>query len=597
MKRFFVSVLRFLGAFVLASILFTFLAIFVISAMIGALASGPVVSIPEKAVLEFDLNLSVPDSPRSVDSLTSLLEAMDPESPEKLHLRALVEAIDNAAEDDRIQAILIRGGSVLGGVNTSLASASEIQRALLRFKETGKPVYGYLDDVSQLDFFLAGVADEIYMHPYCVMTLNGIAYQRMYFAEAFEKYGIGVQSAIAGGFKSALDTFTRTSMSPEDREQGASLIDGLWSVLSGGIAGARGIDALEVDRLSKQVGLLRPEQAVEAGLITGVSHWDVLADELTELVGKDEETGSFKSVALPEYAKSLTQKRGSEVSEIAIVYVEGAIVDGEGQWNEAGSDRIVRNLRKVREDENVKAVVVRVNSPGGSVTASEKIRKEIELIGESRPVVISMGGVAASGGYWISATADSILAEPATITGSIGVFAFLPNVQGLANDIGITFDSVETSSFADLWSIAKPKDAQEIQRLEELVSSIYDRFLLLVAEGRSMTVDDVRKVAEGRVWTGESALEIGLIDQLGGLGMAIDKAAELAGLDDYSVKDVPHDTGWNMFVSMLESKVSGKVALRNPVVRQALEWSAEASLFNDPRGLYSWSPVRVQVVR
>ena len=393
---------------------------------------------------------------------------------------------------------------------------------------------------------LASSADKVWMQPLCSLGMEGFAMERLYFGAAFQKYGINVQTASAGKYKSAPDTFASDHMRPEDREQTQAFLADAWASCREMIAKSRKVPAQKLDDISQTRGQLTAPAALEAKLIDRIAYRDELATELENLVGKDSAGETFSQVSMSDYLNDDSSTGlSTEISKkstptVAVEYVEGEIVDGDGAWNEAGADRIVGDLRSLRADKNVKAVVLRVNSPGGDAIAAEKIRREVELLAAKCPLVVSMGRMAASGGYWVSAPAKIIYAEPSTLTGSIGVFSLFIDVQKLAGDWGVNAESVGTSPFANMYSVFAHKDEREMALARGMVDGIYDNFLHIVAKGRNMDADRVAALAQGRIWSGTAAKANGLADEIGGLDEAITNAASLANLgDNYRIDEVP----------------------------------------------------------
>jgi protease IV len=526
-------------AMALATALFAVL-VFAVLYSIGAHSK---VSVPQSAVLVLKMDVEVPDAPLDEGSFAPLLGSTS--LPSRVSLLSLIDAIDDAAADGRIKAILLLGaGPDLP--DTGLSSVAELRAAIARFRETGKPVYAYVEDTGLRDYALACSAREVWMQPLCSLGLEGFAMEKLYFGAAFAKYGINVQTASAGKYKSAPDTFASDHMRPEDREQTEAFLCDAWTSCREMISQSRKVPSQKLEDLSQSRGVITAEAALEAKLVDRVAYRDELDRELENLVGKDKDGETFSQIDLQDYMNDESSpKISSELSvksrpTVAVEYVEGEIVNGEGAWNEAGADRIVADLRSLRADKNVKAVVLRVNSPGGDAIAAEKIRREVELLAAKCPLVVSMGRMAASGGYWVSAPAKFIYAEPSTLTGSIGVFSLFIDVEKLSGDWGVNAESVGTSPFANMYSVFEHKDERQMALARGMVDGIYDQFLHIVAKGRDMDVDHVSMIAQGHIWSGLAANRNGLADGIGGLDEAITRAADLANLgDNYEVEDIP----------------------------------------------------------
>lgn len=597
MKPFFASLL---GSLV-GMFLFAFLAVLLFVGMIGAMAAlgEKPVTVPKSAYLVFDLSADIHDGPRAPDPFAVLESIDDPDRAKSLQLRSLTRALDAAAKDDRIKGLLITGSVDATEYASSLAALMEVRRALVAFKESKKPVYAHLFQAGTRDLFLASVADEIAMDPYGNLILPGLASEGMYFAGAMEKLGIGAQVVRVGRYKSAVEPFSARQMSPESREQMQVLLDSAWGTLRGEIASARGLSPEALQVIVDTDGFLDAAAALNAGLVTRVAYSDEVIEELKKRTDSKPEADNFQRVALTSYAKRAHSPApkpvaGKTAGTIAVVYAEGVIVDGEGRADEVGGKRFARELRRLRLDSKVSAIVLRVNSPGGSASASEHILRELRLARETKPVIVSMGGYAASGGYWISSQADRIFAEPMTITGSIGVFGLLFNAGELSEKVGVSFDVVKTGRYADLMTISRPKTEAELALVQRDVDWIYREFLARVAEGRKLDVARVAELAEGRVWIGADALERGLVDELGGLDAAIRHAAEKAGVaENYTVRERPAAKPFAETLAEALQGIESRVLERGPFGRMVARLEAELGQlgqFNDPRGAYARLP-------
>jgi protease-4 len=433
----------------------------------------------------------------------------------------------------------------------------------------------------------------------------------MFYAGAFEKYGIGVQVTRVGKYKSAVEPFTRTAMSTENREELQKLLGDLWGDILADIAPARGASVAEIQATVDAEGIIRPEPAKAAGLVDRIAYRDEIYDGLKAKTGRAGSKETFKQIALGDYAKLAKDvvdapKKDGEASRfsgkgrVAVVYAEGEIVDGEGDVGDVGGSRFSRELRKLRQDDDVKAIVLRVNSPGGSASAAETIQREVRLTKKVKPVIISMGSYAASGGYWIAAYGDRIFAEPTTITGSIGVFGIQFDVKKLANDFGITFDSVKTGKFADALTISRPKTAEEMAVFQRMVDWIYGEFITKVAEGRAMQRERVEEIAQGRVWSGTEAVKLGLVDELGGLDAAVAFAAKKAGLGaNYRLLEYPHKKElMETIQEFIEKVVPENTRASGIAVKLAQRLENEVKVlrsFNDPQGVYARLPLNLVI--
>jgi len=387
-------------------------------------------------------------------------------------------------------------------------------------------------------------------------------------------------------------------MSEEDKLQSRALLEDIWSDYLKAVSVDRGISVEELQDIVDTHAIISPRVALSAGLVDQVEHLGNVLARLREMTDVTDPAKSFKQVNVYEYVRAVnhSDQNGDSENEVAVVYVEGAIVGGEGRTDQAGSDRIARELRRLRHEDDVKAVVLRVNSPGGAAIAADIIADEVRRTMEVKPVVVSMGSYAASGGYWISSRSDRIFAETNTVTGSIGVVGVVPNIEGLANEHGVFFDGVKTARHADMFTLSRPKTDEEMALLQSWVDEAYDDFVTLVAEGRGLEEARVREIAEGRVWTGIDAVEIGLVDEIGGLQDAIDFAGETAGLEEFSVRDYPAPRsqleeilkrlggGFGPVASGLESRYSRWLRARYEDLEML-------DTLNDPRGVYAIAPV------
>jgi len=445
------------------------------------------------------------------------------------------------------------------------------------------------------------------LDPYGMILMPGLASEPMFFAGAFEKYGIGVQVTRVGKYKSFVEPFIRKDMSPENREQVQKLLDDVWGSVVADIAKSRGLTPAAVQATVDAEGLIRPEAAKAGKLVDRIAYRDEVLDDLKAKTGRKGSKDSFKQISLPSYAKTASDRadRGTlslgHTDRIAVVYAEGSIVDGDGDPGEVGGDKFSRELRRLRLDDSVKAIVLRVNSPGGSVSASEAIQREIRLARKVKPVVVSMGSYAASGGYWISAYSDRIFAEPTTITGSIGVFGIQFDVKKLANDFGVTFDGVKTGKFAGALTITRPKTDEELAVLQRMVDWVYEEFTGKVAEARHLKVDFVKEIAQGRVWSGAEAKKLGLVDEVGDLDTAIKYAATQAKVgSNYRLVEFPRKKELAEAISELIEKMNtnARVSDQGLVAKVTARMQDELKVlqaFNDPQGLYARMPMELSL--
>jgi protease-4 len=590
MKDFFKSFFATLLALMVAGGLVLLLGV----GLLAIIGSSGKPTVPGKAVLVFDLGTSLTDGERETEPGEAISEALGGGGSHSQALPAVIEALDRAAADSRITALFITGNLQGGGP----AQLRELREAIQRFKAR-KPVLAYNLGWTKRDFYLAAGATSVFINPFGEIEVNGLASEPMFFGEAFKKYGVEVQVTRVGKYKSAVEPFVLDRMSEPNREQIQKLLEDIWGEWKETVARDRKKSPADLQAIADEKGLLEAEDARKLGLVDRVAPYDEVLDELKKLAGKQSKDKDFSQIALATYA-GIPGDSKSGKTRIAVVVAEGDIVDGEGKASQVGGERVSRELRRLRLDERVKAVVLRVNSPGGSAAASELIQREVVLTKKVKPLIVSMGHLAASGGYWISTYGDRIFAEPTTITGSIGVFGLLPNVKKLANDHGITWDSVQTAKLANPMTLTRPKNDLELNRIQGLVDFIYDQFITKVADSRKLKREAVQEIAQGRVWSGQEALKLGLVDELGGLGTAVAYAAKLAKSEgDFYIIGPEHEP--DTFKELLKSLGQGKprkLAKPGPVDALAESFKAQfdrLSALNDPHGVYARMPFEIDL--
>nr|MBP9081167.1 signal peptide peptidase SppA [Flavobacteriales bacterium] len=455
-----------------------------------------------------------------------------------LGLNDILNNIEKAKRDDRIKGVFLD----LGVVNAGLGTLKEIRDKLVEFKqESGKPVVAFADLYTQRSYYLASVADNVYLVPKGDLDFRGLRSEMMFYAGLFEKLDIEVQFIRGSNnqFKSFGEAFTRKDMSPASKLQTTALLNGIWNSYITDIGTLRGLDTAKINAIAAGLLVRKAEDAVAQGLVDSLVYRDQVLAIVKQRMGLDPDK-DIDAVDLAKYTKAYVaqpKEEGKNTStwhqpKVAVVYAQGDIIDGESMDGSIGGATISAAIRKARKDTAVKAIVLRVNSPGGSGLASDVMWREVVLAKAEKPVVVSMGDVAASGGYYISCAADRIFAEPTTITGSIGVFGMIPNMQGFFNNkLGLTFDGVQTHKYAGMMTVTRPLTTEEKGIIQGFVDDFYATFTQRVAEGRKMTVAQVDSMGQGRVWTGTDALRIGLVDTLGGLEAAMGEAARMAGLE------------------------------------------------------------------
>ncbi|MEN8202880.1 MAG: signal peptide peptidase SppA [Bacteroidota bacterium] len=455
---------------------------------------------------------------------------------ELMGLEQILKDLEKARNDDKINGIFLR----LGNVPTGISTLSEVRDALLDFKSSGKFIYAYADIFTQKSYYLATAADSIFMTPEGMFMLTGLSAEATFYKNALDKLGIEMQVVKHGSYKSAAESFTRESLSDENREQIEGYVGGIWKKMVSDISESRGIPEEKLNLYADELVSMENKKLVETGMIDSLMYYDEMLSLMKKKLGV-EEKDDLDAIGLKSY-KDIVSKEKKDVSrdKIAVVYAMGMVVDGNAGEGNIGSERIAKAIRKARRDKTVKAIVFRINSGGGSVVASDVIYREALLAAKEKPFVASMGDVAASGGYYIAAPADTILASPSTITGSIGVIFSMPNMKELMNDkLGVTTDVVKTNRHADIFTVFDPLDPQERHFIQKSVDDAYENFVNLVADNRNLSFDEIDAIAGGRVWSGTDALDLGLVDMFGGLGKSIEVAAEMAGLENYRLQSLP----------------------------------------------------------
>ena len=538
----------FVGTLIALLIMF-FVKVGVYSVMIAGLSksqSETSTVVKSNSVLFMKLNYEIPD--RTTDNPFGAINFQTMETLETSGLNEILRNIEHAKSDPNIKGIYME----LSSIPTSTATLQELRSKLMEFKDSGKFIACYGETYSQSAYYLASVADHIWLNPEGMIDLHGMASQIMFYKHLFEKLDVEMQIVRGPNnrFKSAVEPYFLDKMSEANREQMDKLLGTLWGQILQGISATRDISVEQLNLIADNLELMTDAQkALEYGLVDQLYFKDQVIDELKSLTGSKKKVNAVNNA---NYAKSFKVKNPSK-NEVAVIYASGQIYSGKGSEENIYSENLIKTIREVREDEKVKAVVLRVNSPGGSALASAVIGRELDLTKEVKPIVVSMGNYAASGGYWISAKGDYIFADPTTLTGSIGVFGTLPNLQGLLNNkIGLTFDVAKTNENADFGSVVQPLTEFQYAKLQENVVKTYEEFTQRVAEGRGLRQSYVDSIGQGRVWAGADAIEIGLVDQLGDLEDAIAYAAAKVNLgDDYKVVEMPKAKDY--FTRIMES--------------------------------------------
>ena len=558
-------------AFVAGSVVVTVLSLLFFSGL-SAMFAPEVKSIPEKAILHINLEQSLVDAP-SKNPMGSF-DFVTMSSTSSLTIYDALRALESAANDERIEGIYI---NYTGAGTVSLTLLEELRAAIINFKKSGKWVVAYNDTYSQGGYYLASVADKIYMQPEGSFDWSGLQMNTIFFKGLIDKLGVDVDilRPTACKYKSAVEPYFLTKMSDANREQMQELANGMWEVVLDAVSSSRGIDKEELNRLADELAIVLPQHALEHKFIDGVKYADQMEDLFEEEYGIED----AEYISLGDYASSLvTDPKRAAAPKVAIVYANGEVIDGEGSDDNIYGYSLSKTLREVAEDDDIQSVVLRVNSPGGSALASDIIWREMENLKAKKPVIVSMGEMAASGGYYISAPADAIVADRSTLTGSIGVFGMIPSFgKALENKLGVSVDGVKTNANSGMGNGFSALSPTQHRAMMQGVDRVYERFTSLVAEGRNLTIERVLEIAEGRVWSGEQAQQIGLVDTCGGLMAAIAIAIDKAELgDNYQIVEV-------------EEEMDGLMAIFNSLnvkVRQAMTSRSElGELYNEYRHL------------
>ena len=531
-----------------------------IIAVVGIAASSETATVVNENSI-FKLNLKGEVTERMIDNPFA---ALMNEEQTALGLNDILTSIQKAADNEFIKGIYLEAG----GIVADPACTEEIRNALLRFKETGKFVVAYGGSYTESDYYICSVADKVILNPQGMVDWHGVASQTIYFKDLLAQLGIEMEVFKVGTYKSAVEPYTSTKMSEENREQIAAYTSSIWNNMVKGVSESRGITPEKLNECAdRYMAFASPEETLAEGLVDTLLYMDETKDYLKQLMNIDEDE-SLHVLSLNEVKniqKNVPLDKSGNI--IAMYYAEGQIVDapstGMNTTPEIVGEKMCTDLRKLRDDETVKAVVLRVNSPGGSAFASEQIWNEVVKLKEKKPVIVSMGGYAASGGYYISCAADTIIAQPSTLTGSIGIFGMFPNPHKLITDkLKLNVETVKSNKHADFGSMARPFSADERTIMQGYINRGYALFTKRCADGRQMSIADIEAIAQGRVWTGEMAKELGLVDMLGDIELAKTIAAEKAGIESYTLISYPKETGaLDMFLNQAkESYIETRIA-------------------------------------
>ncbi|GAB4520217.1 MAG: signal peptide peptidase SppA [Parvularculaceae bacterium] len=598
--KFFLGLVLLLQGLVVLSLLLLFLGF-----AIGLSTTGTTTyELPKKFALVIDPSGFLVEQRADIGAVDVLNDFSDEEPPE-IELRDIVDAIRAARDDDRVTGLVLKP-QFLFAPSVYASKLHVIAEEIDKFKESGKPVVAAGDFFGQEQYLIASHADEVLLHPEGGVFVPGYGAYRLYYKSLIDKLEVTANVFRVGAYKSALEPFMRDDMSPEDREANLAYLDVLWSRLAQSIESQRGLSPGALDRYSQALDELvaaadgdLAQTALEARLVDAIMTREAQDARIKELAkGGDDDVSD---VTLFQYLSDVRDEDQDAESSVGIVSVVGTIVDGEQPSGSAGGDTIAALLKQARENDNMKAIVLRVDSPGGSTFASEIMRQQVlELKKAGKPVVVSMGSLAASGGYWIAADADEIWAEPTTLTGSIGIFGFIPTFERTLAKIGVNADGVGTSQFAGGFDQTQGLTEPAKRLLQSTIEDGYNDFIEIVAEGRDLDPDYVREIAEGRVWVGETAHNLGLVDTLGGLDDAVAAAAVLAGLEEYDVVRVKKKpTAWEEFLRVISDNIDARAsrailsivgaqdAASSRVVKAIADEIGFLLEFNDPRGAYA----------
>jgi len=531
MKQFLKFTLATIVGIIITSILFVLISFAIVGAVAGASDSATVLK--PNSVYELNLEGTLIDRSQDDPLTGAFASAMGKNSDNTIGLDDVLSNISKAKKDDNIVGIYLKGGSLSGGV----ASIKEIRNALIDFKKSGKFIVAYADNYSQRMYYLVSVADKILLNPQGMLELKGLSAQTMFFKKTLDKLGIEMQIVKVGTFKSAVEPLVNTKMSDANRLQVTVFMNSIWNTILKEIAVSRKIPFEKLNMYADEMMMFQPtEKAKQYALVDSLVYIDQVDSILkisAKSLKKDDKLVFVKHSSMIKVADTTKFDK----NKVAIIYAVGEITDNEGEGIVAKT--MVKTINDVAKDDKVKAVVFRISSPGGSAYASEQICHALTLLKAKKPVIVSMGDYAASGGYYIACMADKIVAQPNTITGSIGIFGVIPNVSGLNEKLGITYDGVKTNRMSDAISVTRPFTPEERSLMQNYVNRGYELFVKRCAEGRKMKPDQIKAIAEGRVWTGEDALKIGLVDKIGGLNDAIKMAVAKAKLTTYNISEYP----------------------------------------------------------
>lgn len=588
MKSFLKYTLATITGIIIASVLFFVVMLASFSAIVSS--GNKPVSISNNSILVLKAGVPIPD--RGDQNPLDGIDLVNLTITSSSGLNEILNNIEKAAKDDKIKGILIENGFLPSG----WATIEEIREALLKFREHGKFVISYSDYIlTQQCYYLSTAADKIYINPGSMVEFKGLSSEVMFYKKALEKIGVEIQVTRHGKFKGAVEPFILDKLSEENRTQIKEYAGSLWNQVIEDISKSRNIPADQLNRFADNVDGNLASKALEINLVDGLFYRDKLLDTLKSLTGTAKEK-ELNLVPMSKYSK--VPDMGTNLSarnKIAVIYATGTIVTGKGNETNIGGNFYAEVIRKARTDTSVRAIVLRVNSPGGSATASDIIWRELDLASKIKPVVISMGNYAASGGYYISAPGTKIFADPMTISGSIGVFGLIPNAGKLLEQkLGLTTETVKTNKNSDFPSIYRPMNPYEKELMQMSIEKIYSDFVSKVAAGRKMSTESVDSIGQGRVWSGTSALKIGLIDEIGGLKAAIKGAAKLAGIDNYSIRELPvYEDPYLRLLSQLSGEV--RMSILKKELGESVKYYNMVQELKDLSGIQARLPYFIEI--
>jgi len=587
MKQFFKYVLAGITAYLIIFILF----IIVILGTIAAFSGKDEETVENNSVLKLSFNFNIND--QDVEQPFNLFGGISPDMGKPVGLNEITASIKHAKTDKKIKGIFLD----LNFIGAGFAKIEEIRAAIVDFKKSGKFVFAYGEYFYENTYYLASVADKVYLNPEGEILFNGLSANVTFFKNALDKLGVEVQVIRHGKFKGAVEPFILDKLSPENRRQIDEYLHSITGNLYANIGESRRLTAARVNEIANKWLVRTNEDAIKYGLIDSLCYKDEVLEEMMAKLGlKGKKSKDISFITLDKYKKTFNDRKGTGKEKIAIVYASGEIVNGKGDNEQIGSDKFSALIRKLREDENIKAVVLRINSPGGSALASDVIWRELMLLKAKKPLIVSMAEVAASGGYYIAAPADTIVAHPYTLTGSIGVFGLVPNMQKLLNDkLGINYDYVKTGEFSDFGRMDRALTPEERLVIQSMVERIYDKFLTRVSVGRSIPKNQVDSMGQGRVWTGEQGKKLNLVDVLGGLDKAISIAQWKAHLKDFRLVEYPvQKTQIEEILASISSKEQTKSALEAEL-GEIYQWHKTIKSLSQTSGIQARVPFQLNI--